>query len=152
MRLWVTLPPEPGERMLCVKTGAVLIPGTGLALIGGLLVLTDRRVYHGPLNTKLAGQLLSTVAGSAAPTGVDRAIELIVGWANKARAVRLEDITSVGATGRTVLHITTRDGKRRRFGIAANWRTPVWSRHNIAHRDEMVAAIQWAVQQAPRSG
>lgn len=150
MRLWVTLPPEPGERVLCVKTGAVLIPGTGLALIGGLLVLTNRRLYHGPLNTKLAGQLLSTVAGSAAPSGVDRAIDLIVGWSNKARAVRLEDITSVGAAGRTVLHITTRDGERRRFGIAAGWRTPVWSRHNIAHRDEMVAAVQWAIQQAAR--
>ncbi|MEU0809232.1 hypothetical protein [Streptomyces sp. NPDC005970] len=146
----MTLPPEEGERVLCVKTGAVLIPGTGLALIGGLLVLTNRRLYHGPLNTKLAGRLLSTVAGSAAPPGVDRAIDLIVGWSNKARAVRLEDITSVGAAGRTVLRITTRDGERRRFGIAAGWRTPVWSRHNIAHRDEMVAAVQWAIQQAAR--
>ncbi|MEU5030811.1 hypothetical protein [Streptomyces milbemycinicus] len=135
-----------------MKTGAVLIPGTGLALIGGLLVLTNRRVYQGPLNTKLAGQLLSTVAGAAGPTGVDKAIDLIVGWSNKARAVRLEDITSVEAAGRTVLQITTRDGKRRRFGIAANWRTPVWSRHNIAHRNEMVAAVRWAIQQAGPGG
>jgi hypothetical protein len=150
MGLWVTLPPEPGERVLCVKTGAVLIPGTGLALIGGLLVLTNRRLYQGPLNTKLAGQLLSQVAGAAGSTGVDKAIDLIVGWSNKARAVRLEDITSVGASSRTQLHLITRDGKRRRFGIAASWRTPVWSRHNIAHRDEMVTAVQWAIQQAAR--
>jgi hypothetical protein len=148
VRLWVTLPPEPGEEVLCTKTGAVLVPGTELALIGGLLVLTNRRLYHGPLDTRVAGRLLSTSADLAGPAGAGEAIELVIGWANKARAVPLGEITTVQPIRKASLQVATRDGKRRNFGIAANWRTPVWSRNNPPHRDQMVAQIREAVADA----
>ncbi|MER5177584.1 hypothetical protein ABT009_04270 [Streptomyces sp. NPDC002896] len=88
----MTLPPEPGELVLCVKTGSVNVPGTPFALIGGLLVLTNQRLYQGPLDTRLAGRLLSVMANVAGPTGSDTAIDLIVDWSNKARAVALQNI------------------------------------------------------------
>lgn len=144
MGLWVTLPPEPGESMLCAKTGAVLVPGTELALIGGILVLTDRRLYHGPLNTRLAGRLLSEGVDFAGPTGVGTGIGLIVDWANKARAVALADIATVEPVRRSSLCVTDRAGKSRTFGIARNWRTPVYSKHNPPHRDAMLDAIRRA--------
>lgn len=142
MKLWVTLPPEPGESILCVKTGAVLVPGTELALIGGILVLTDRRLYHGPLNTRLAGQLLSTGADLTGPTGVSTGIDLIVGWANKARTVALSDITAVEPLRRSSLRVTSRDGKQRTFGVAGHWKSPVFSKKNPPHRDAMLDAIR----------
>ncbi|MET4644660.1 hypothetical protein ABID95_004409 [Streptomyces atratus] len=145
MRLWVTLPPERGEEVLCVKTGSVNIPGTPLALIGGLLVLTNQRLYQGPLDTRLAGKLLSVMGKVTGPTGTDTAIDLIVGWANKARAVALQDIASVDSVGRSSLVVTTENGKRRTFGVAASARTPVWSPNNVPHRDEMLAAIRQAI-------
>lgn len=144
MKLWVTLPPAPGENLICAKTGAVVVPGTELALIGGLLILTDQRLYHGPLNTRLAGRLLSTGTDIVGPLGAGAAIDAIVGWANKARAVPLADITGVEPVRRSSLRVTSRDGKARVFGIAANWRTPVYSRKNGPHRDLMVAEIRRA--------
>ncbi|MGW0706366.1 hypothetical protein ACWD4G_10440 [Streptomyces sp. NPDC002643] len=148
MGLWVTLPPEPGEEVLCTKTGAVLVPGTELALIGGILVLTNRRLYHGPLDTRLAGRLLSASADLAGPTGAGGAIELLIGWVNKARAVPLGEITAVEPIRKASLQVTTQDGKRRNFGIAADWKTPVWSRNNPPHRDQMVAHIRRAIADA----
>lgn len=74
MGLWVTLPLREGEQVIVAKTGAVLIPGTELSLIGGLLVLTDMRLYHDPLDTRLAGRLLRTGADLAAPPGLSHAV------------------------------------------------------------------------------
>ncbi|MGW1030396.1 hypothetical protein ACWD4J_43335 [Streptomyces sp. NPDC002577] len=128
-----------------MKTGSINFPSTPLALFGGLLVLTNQRLYQGPLDTRLAGRLLSATANVAGPTGTDTAIDLIVDWANKARAVALQDIASVESFGRSSLRVSTEDGKRRTFGVAASWRTPVWSRNNVPHRDEMLAAIQRAM-------
>jgi hypothetical protein len=148
MGLWVKLPPENGEEVLCVKTGAVLVPGTELALIGGILLLTNRRLYHGPLDTRLLGQLLSRLADVAGPTGSGELIDLAMGWLNKARTVPLPAIASATAIRSSSIRVTTQDGKHRNFGIAANWRSPVWSRNNPPHRDEMLAAILQATDAA----
>ncbi|WP_344053625.1 hypothetical protein [Streptomyces thermoalcalitolerans] len=148
MGLWVKLPLENGEEVLCVKTGAVLIPGTELALIGGILVLTNRRLYHGPLDTRLLGQLLSRFADAVGPTGSGELIDLLIEWSNKARTVPLTAIASATAIRTSSIRITTQDGKHRDFGIAASWKSPVWSRRNPPHRDEMLAAILRATEAA----
>jgi hypothetical protein len=124
---WVTLPPEPGEEVLCVKRGSTTIPGTELALQGGLVILTNQRIYVGPWDTRLVGDLLAKMAGKLAPTGSAKAIDLVVGWANKARAVSLREILSVAPFRKSSLRITTKDGKHRDFVIAATMWSPIWS-------------------------
>jgi hypothetical protein len=145
MGLWVRLPLQQGEQMILAKTGAGLIPGTELALIGGLLVLTNLRLYHGPLDTRLASWLLRAGTALAAPPGVSQAVGAVAGWANRARAVDLAEIVSVVATRRSSMRVATRDGKTREFGIGGPGFAPVWSRKNVPHRDEMLAAVQAAL-------
>ncbi|QTE03155.1 hypothetical protein [Streptomyces cyanogenus] len=145
MNQWVTLPPEPGEEVLCVKRGSAAIPGTELALQGGLLILTNQRIYIGPWDTRLVGDLLTKIAGKLGPAGAAKAMDLVAGWANRARAVSLREILSVAPFRKSSLRITTRDGKHRDFVIAATMRSPIWSRNNAPHRDEMLAAIRQAV-------
>jgi hypothetical protein len=149
MGFWVTLPLRQGERVILAKTGAVLIPGTELGLIGGRLVLTNMRLYHGPLNTRLAGWILGKGTDSAGPPGLSQAVGAVSGWANRARAIDLADIVSVAPTRRSSMRVTTRDGKIREFGIGAPGFAPIWSRKNTPHRDEMLAAVQAAL---PRRG
>ncbi|MBT3151121.1 hypothetical protein HTV45_09505 [Streptomyces sp. CHD11] len=150
MGLWVRLPPEDGEEVLCVKTGAVLVPGTELALVGGILVLTNRRLYHGPLDTRLLGQWLARFVDAAGPAGGGELIDLFVNWTNKARTVPLSSVSSVTAIRTSSMRVTTLDGKHRVFGVAADWKAPVWSRRNPPHRDEMRAAVLRAVEAARR--
>jgi hypothetical protein len=145
MGLWIKLPLRRGERIILAKTGAVLIPGTELALIGGLLVLTNQRLYHGPLNTRLAGWILGQGVDSTAPPGSSHAMDAVVEWANKARAVELADITSVAPTRRSSMRVATRDGRSREFGIGAPGFAPVWSRKNTPHRDAMLVAVRAAL-------
>jgi hypothetical protein len=143
--LWVKLPLRQGERIILAKTGAVLIPGTELALIGGLLVLTSMRLYHGPLDTRLAGWILGKGTDSAGPPGLSRAVGAVTGWANRARAIDLTDIVAVAPTRRSSMRVTSRDGKNREFGIGGPGFAPIWSRKNPPHRDEMLAAVRAAL-------
>ncbi|WP_431047267.1 hypothetical protein ACQUSR_33950 [Streptomyces sp. P1-3] len=145
MGLWVTLPPRDGERVLAVKTGCTLVPGTSLALVGGILVLTNQRLYQGPLNTRVFGRLLSLLGEAVGPPGTTEVVDVFSSWANKATAVPLGSVVSVDPVGRAVLRVTTEDGRQRRFGVAATWRSPVWSRNNTPHRDEMVSLIRAAI-------
>ncbi|MFD8885862.1 hypothetical protein ACFV0H_25600 [Streptomyces erythrochromogenes] len=142
---WITLPPEPNEVVLCVKRGSTLLPGTELAMVGGLLILTNQRLYVGPWDTRLVGALLAKMAGPLGPAGTGRAIELVAGWANKARAVPLQQIASAESFRKSSIRVTTQDGNHRDFGIAATMWSPIWSRNNAPHRDEMLAAIRHAI-------
>ncbi|MFF5488288.1 hypothetical protein [Streptomyces virginiae] len=145
---WVTLPPEPGEEVLCVKVAGSLIPGTELSLVGGLLVLTNQRLYHGPLNTRPAGELLAKMSAATGPAGAAKAINFVVAWANEARSVPLREIASVEPLKKRSLRIAGRDGKHRDFGIAASLQSPIWSSENALHRDEMLTAIRDALAAA----
>jgi hypothetical protein len=142
VRYWVTLPPRPGEDILCVKTGAVPLPGTEFGLIGGLLILTSERFYQGPLDLRLWGRLRATMTKTG---GSLLGINTATGWLSKARAVELRDIVDVQPIRRASLRITTRDGRRRDFGIAAGMFVPVWSKKNPPHRDQLVHAIHQAL-------
>lgn len=145
---WVTLPPEPNEVVLCVKRGSALISGTEFALVGGLLILTNQRLYVGPWDMRLVGGLLAKTAGPLGPPGTGKAIESVAGWASKARAVPLGQIVSVESFRKSSLRVTTQDGRHRDFGIAATMGSPIWSRNNAPHRDEMLAAIHRAMSGA----
>jgi hypothetical protein len=147
MGLWVTLPLRQGEQVVLSKTGAVLIRGTELALIGGLLVLTNLRLYHGPLDTRLAGWIVGKGTENAGPPGLAEAVDAVTEWANRARAVDLADIVSIAPIRRSSIRVTTRDGKTREFGIGGPGFAPVWSRKNTPHRDEMLAAVRAALPQ-----
>jgi hypothetical protein len=142
MGFWVKLPLQQGERIILAKTGAVLIPGTELALIGGQLVLTNLRLYHGPLNTRLAGRILGKGTDSAGPPGLSWGVGAMTDWANKARAVDLADIVSVTPIRLSSMRVTVQDGKTREFGIGGPGFAPIWSRKNTPHRDEMLAAVK----------
>ncbi|KMS76962.1 hypothetical protein ACM01_03885 [Streptomyces viridochromogenes] len=148
MNHWVMLPPEPSEEVLCVKAAGSLIPGTELSLVGGLLVLTNQRLYHGPLNTRPAGELLAKMAAATGPAGSAKAVSLVVAWANEARAVPLREIASVEPLKKRSLRVVGRDGKHRDFGIAASVLAPIWSSKNVLHRDEMLTAIRSALAAA----
>jgi hypothetical protein len=143
MGMWITLPPRPGEVVVCVKTGATLIPGTELALVGGLLILTSQRLYHGPLNTRFFGRIIG-MGLSGAPVGTDKAVDGIVDWANKARALELTEIERVEPIRRSSIRVTS-GAKHTDFGIGAGMFAPVWSAKNVPHRDEMLAAIRKAI-------
>jgi hypothetical protein len=150
MKPWVKLPPRPGERVLCAKTGAIPIGGLDLALIGGILVLTDQRLYHGPLKTRFFGAILSELVGTVLPPA-GAGLDLLTRWANKARAVETRNIVTVEAVRGIRMRIGTQDGKRRDFLVAAGPLTPLWSRKNPPHRDEMCEATVRAVR-AARAG
>ncbi|MFD9034510.1 hypothetical protein ACFVZW_25740 [Streptomyces sp. NPDC059567] len=94
------------------------------------------------------GDRESKTAGKLAPAGAAKAIDLIVEWANQAQAVPLREIVSVAPFRKSSLRITTRDGKHRDFTIAATIWSPIWSRSNAPHRDEMLAAIRQTVPSA----
>jgi hypothetical protein len=79
-------------------------------------------------------------AGS--PVGVDS----VAAWISRARAVELEDITNVEPIRRTSLRVTTRDGKHRDYGIGSGTFTPIWSKKNPPHRDEMLHEIRRALR------
>lgn len=149
MGIWITLPPQPGEETVCVKVGAIAIRGTDLALIGGLLVLTNQRLYHGPLNVRAAGKMLSWQAEGLGGSIAREAVTAFTDWMLQARAVDLSEIQSVEPLRRCSLRIATRDGQSREFAIAASATTPMWSRKNPPHRDEMVAAIRAAISRLP---
>jgi hypothetical protein len=138
MGIWMTVPGQPGEKTLCVKIGAIAWTGTNLSKFGGRLVLTNQRLYHGPLNVRLAGKVLAWQIG-------DQPVTALTDWIMQARAVDLIDIESVEPVRRSGLRITTRDRGRREFLIAATALTPVWSPKNTPHRDEMVGAVREAI-------
>ena len=156
-RWWITMPPQPGEEIICVKTGAVPIPGTGLPLIGGILVLSNLRLYHGPLNTRWAATVLShglklpegttllaQVSGTLADEAKGGLFDKVSEWANRARAVPLAEIIAVEPCRRSSIKITTRDQESREFAVGAGRIAPVWAPENIAARDELLAAIEAA--------
>lgn len=96
-------------------------------MVGGLLVLTNQRLHHGPLNTRPAGELLAKMAAATGPAGSAKVVNLVVARANEARAVPLRDIASVEPLKKRSLRVVGRDGGYRDFGIAAAVLAPIWS-------------------------
>lgn len=139
LRWWVTMPPLPGERIEFVTAGAVPIPGTGLPLVGGVLVLTDSRLYHGPLDTRWTRKFVSDGLDAV---GGEVLADAVVGWVNRARAVSLADIVAIEPCHRSSVRITTRDRTTTEFAVGAGRLGPVWSANNVRVRDDLIARVR----------
>lgn len=146
MNLWVFPTFEPDEIALCLKTGATPIPGTSLALNGGKLLLTNKRLCHCPLEMRRIGKLDARFLKDADVSfGLTSLPKLLASWSSKVRALRLEDITEVVPCRKSSIRVTSRDGKSREYLVGATGFAPVWSNKNIAHRDEMITAVREAI-------
>lgn len=129
--------------MVCVKTGATCIPGTGLPLVGGLLVLTTMRIYHRPIKTQWA---VSVLKQGIDFTGTGPVLDKVGAWANSAQAVRLRDIERVEPCRRSSIRIITRDQVAREFGIGATRVGFIWDPRNVQARDELFAAVEAQIE------
>jgi hypothetical protein len=150
---YVKVPLEEGEQELLRKTAGFIQAGT--SSVGGVLVLTNRRLLFRPLDVSKATGLLKegvdflpdgfAEVGKVARKAIDAVDGAIT---SKAGGIGHKAITGVrvgrGATliCPPTLYIETATGHTVEFGVLRGAGEPNISPRNKPHRDEMVQAIQ----------
>jgi hypothetical protein len=79
------------------------------------------------------------------PAG-DSFVDHVGDWVNRARAVRLSDVTGVEPCRRSSIRVTTGDGASREFCIGAGKIGPIWAAANVDARDEFLTAMRAALR------
>jgi len=150
---YVKVPLEEGEQELLRKTAGLIQAGT--SSVGGVLVLTNRRLLFRPLDvskaTKVLKESVDFLPDGFAEVGkvAGKAIDAVDGAiTSKAGGIGYKAITDV-RTGRgatvirpPTLYIETATGRTIEFGVLRGIGEPNISPRNKSHRDEMVQAIK----------
>jgi hypothetical protein len=141
-----TLPVElaPGEQERGRFVAGKLVGGS--SLVGGDLVVTDRRVVFAPLNVTDIAQVLSWgLAKAGAPGHLAQApIKLgeLVGQPSDAGLLMTAEAGRSGSPIRPPqVILKDADGNESTFGVVASRTSPNWARANIAARDELIALV-----------
>jgi hypothetical protein len=126
----------------------------GLNVMGGNLVLTERRLVFVPLIGR-SGLRLSNQAAKASQHLHDwdlspqRLLNTAIAPLTNPIAIPLGQIKAIRATRRCALLLRWMDdsGRERKaeFAVFASRLNPVWNKANIASRDQLLAAIEAAL-------
>ncbi len=145
-RTFVDIPLDAGETKVLDKFGTVI--KHGVTWKGGQIRLTNRRLLVRPWNTTDVTALLS--AGLKAAGAPSQAVAL-VGWVQGQQSPgvnALDMIESVEPGGGPSLTkppsivVRLRDGRILEIGVLATPTTPNFSRKNVAHREDLLAALR----------
>jgi hypothetical protein len=142
---FITEPIDDDEQVLGFFYG-------GRGQVGQKLVVTNRRLMMGPLDTKIALEIDTYLLGKAGLGGMDLLKNVLTGYAPmNAKSVALTHVTGVEATNKGSLskapglRVTTDSGDVFDLGVVATPTTWNPSPRNPVARDKAVALIKEAV-------